>query len=68
MIPLNAQMTANGELSADASAGESGATCYIDPTQNVLATSTINMTLKVRPYGYARNVVVELGFDVQTNA
>ena len=65
---INAQMTAKGELSADTSAGESGATCYIDPTQNVLATSTINMTLKVRPYGYARNVVMELGFSVQTNA
>lgn len=65
---INAQMTANGELSADTSAGESGATCYIDPKQNVLATSTIKMTLKVRPYGYARNISVELGFDVQTNA
>lgn len=65
---INAQMTANGELSADVAAGESGATCYIDPKQNVLATSTIKMTLKVRPYGYARNVSVELGFDVQTNA
>lgn len=65
---INTQMTANGELSADTSNGESGATCYIDPNQNVLATSTINVTLKVRPYGYARNVVVELGFDVQTNS
>ncbi len=65
---INAQMTANGELSADLSGGESGATCYIDPKQNVLATSTIKMALKVRPYGYARNVEVELGFDVQTKA
>lgn len=65
---INSSMTANGELSADTSAGESGATCYIDPTQNVLATSTIKMTLKVRPYGYARQIEVELGFDVQTNS
>lgn len=65
---INTQMTAQGELSADLSAGESGCTCYIDPSQNVLATSTVSMTLKVRPYGYARNIVVELGFQVEAQS
>ena len=60
---INRQMTANGELSA--TDGE-GCTCYIDETQDVVATSTINVTLKVAPYGYARYVNVSLGFNVET--
>ena len=44
--------------------GGSGCICYIDPSQNVLSTSTVNVTLKVRPYGYARFINVELGFQV----
>lgn len=61
---INKQMTANGELSADTD-GE-GCQCYIDETQNVLSTSKVLMTLKVRPYGYARYVDVNLGFLVET--
>lgn len=58
---INRQMTAKGELSA--TDGE-GCVCFIDPTQNVLATSRIELTLKVRPYGYARFIDVNLGFQV----
>ena len=60
---VNRAMTAVGELSAD----ENGAGCkaYIDPTQNVLATSKIELVLKVRPFGYARYVDVKLGFQVE---
>lgn len=65
---IDSQMTAQGELSADLTAGESGCSCYIDPSQNVLATSTVNITLKVRPYGYARYIVVELGFLVEAQS
>ena len=59
---VNRAMTAAGELSAD----ENGAGCkaYIDPKQNVLATSKIELVLKVRPFGYARYVDVKLGFQV----
>ncbi|WP_314312694.1 DUF2586 family protein [Hoylesella saccharolytica] len=59
---VNHAMTAVGELSAD----ENGAGCkaYIDPKQNVLATSKIELVLKVRPFGYARYVDVKLGFQV----
>ncbi len=59
---LNARMTANGELSA----GDDGAgcVCYIDQTQNVLATSKVLVTVQVRPFGYARYVDVSLGFQV----
>lgn len=61
---VNRQMTANGELSA--TDGE-GCQVYIDEKQNVVATSRIELTLKVRPHGYARYVDVNLGFQV-TNA
>lgn len=60
---INRQMTANGELSA--TDGE-GCVCFIDPTQNVVSTSNIKVTLKVRPFGYARFVDVNLGFQVTT--
>lgn len=56
---IDQQMTARGELSA---VDGSGCRCIIDPSQNVLATSQINVVLKVRPYGYAREIVCELGF------
>lgn len=60
---INSSMTANGELSA--TDGE-GCVCFIDPKQNVVSTSTIKVTIKVRPYGYARNVDANLGFQVTT--
>lgn len=59
---LNANMTSSGELSAGDD-GE-GCVCYIDETQNVLATSKVLVTVKVRPFGYARYVDVSLGFQV----
>ncbi len=61
---INRSMTAAGELSAGNN-GE-GCSCYIDPKQNVVATSKVEMTLKVRPFGYARYVDVNLGFQVTT--
>ena len=60
---VNRAMTAAGELSADADG--TGCKAYVDPTQNVLSTSKIELTLKVRPFGYARYVDVKLGFQVE---
>lgn len=63
---INREMTANGELSA--SEEGNGCVCFIDPAQNVLSTSTVEVTLKVRPFGYGRYIDVNLGFLVtQTN-
>lgn len=62
---INAQMTFNGELSA--SEDNAGCECYINEKQNVLATSRVDVTVKVRPCGYARYIDVNLGFLV-TNA
>lgn len=60
---VNRAMTAAGELSAD----ENGTGCkaYIDPKQDVLSTSKIELVLKVHPFGYARYVDVKLGFQVE---
>lgn len=58
---INRQMTANGELSA--TDGE-GCQVYIDEKQNVVSTSKIVVTLKVRPHGYSRYIDVNLGFQV----
>lgn len=58
---INREMTANGELSSE---DGNGCKCFIDPTQNVVATSKIAISLKVRPFGYARYIDVNLGFLV----
>lgn len=59
---VNRQMTANGELSAGEDGG--GCRCYIDETQNVVSTSKIGVSVKVRPHGYSRYIDVDLGFLV----
>lgn len=55
-------MTASGELSSGE--GGEGCRCFIDPKQNVVSTSRIELTLQVRPFGYARYIDVNLGFLV----
>lgn len=61
---IASNMTAKGELSDD---GDKGVQVYIDPSQDVLATSTINVEVRVRPFGYARYINVLLGFTVNEN-
>lgn len=61
---INDQMSAAGELSV---VNGSGCKFYIDPSQNVVATSKVEGTLKVRPFGYAREIVVNIGFLTQNN-
>lgn len=61
---INRQMTANGELSA--TDNDEGCQVYIDASQNVVSTSKIVVTLKVRPHGYPRYIDVNLGFQVET--
>lgn len=62
---IGMNMTAAGELSDDN--GDNGVQVYIDPSQDVLATSTINVEIRVRPFGYARYIKVLLGFTVNEN-
>lgn len=61
---IDSRMTANGELSA---VDGSGCRCIIDTKQNVIATGLVQVVLKIRPYGYAREIVCEIGF-LTTNA
>lgn len=61
---VDGQMTAKGELS---SVDGSGCKCIIDASQNVLSTGRVDVTLKVRPFGYAREIICKLGF-LTTNA
>lgn len=59
------QMTANDELSAlEDDKNDKGVRCFVDPAQNVAATSRLNVSVKVRPHGYARWIEVLLGFDI----
>ena len=59
-------MTVAGNLSTDPTDdGDKGCMCYINPEQNVLANNTVAMTVKVKPYGYASYITIELGFLVE---
>jgi hypothetical protein len=65
---IASQMTANGELSADPSnAKDRGVECFIDENQNVISTGKLEMTIRVRPFGYARYIDAKLGFTVISN-
>ena len=61
---VDAQMTASGELSV---VDGSGCRFYIDPAQNVLSTSKIEGSLRIRPYGYARDIIANIGFLTSLN-
>lgn len=59
------QMTANGELSADATdPKDRGVQCFIDANQNIVSTSKMVVAVRVRPFGYPRYIDVYLGFQV----
>lgn len=56
-------MTINGELGNDPSnPNDTGVQCYIDTDQNIVQTGQLKVQLRVKPYGYARYINVELGF------
>lgn len=60
-------MTVNSELGNDpADANDTGVECVVDPTLNVLATGKIVVNLRVKPYGYAKYIEVNLGFKIVT--
>lgn len=61
------EMAAAGELGTDPSdTSDKGCKCYVNPKQNILATSKLNMVIQVKPYGYAKYIDIELGF-ITTN-
>jgi hypothetical protein len=61
---INTQMSAASELSV---VDGSGCKFWINPKQNVLTTSKVEGTLKVRPFGYSREIIVNIGFLTQNS-
>ena len=62
------QMTLNGELSSNPQDSKDlGVTCKVDLTVNIVATSRLKMTLRVRPFGYNRWIDILLGFDINND-
>ena len=61
---IDQQMSAAGELSV---VDGKGCSFYIDPSQNVLSTSQVVGVLKVRPFGYARDIIVNIGLLTQNS-
>ena len=59
------QMTSEGNLGVDPSdPKDMGVKCYINPDQNIVATSKLKVKLRVKPYGYPKYIEVDLGFKV----
>ena len=62
---IYSNMTVNGNLGTDPQDDtDLGVECYVDPNQNILASSKIELSLKVKPYGYAKYIECNLGFLV----
>jgi len=62
------QMTVNGELSIDpTNKNDFGVEAKFDTINNVATTNKIELTLKVRPKGYARWFNILLGYSVTLN-
>jgi Protein of unknown function (DUF2586) len=39
------------------------ATCFIDPSQQILSTGRLNVVIRLTPVGYATDIEINLGFD-----
>ena len=60
---ITSQMTVEGNLGVDTTnPDDTGVKCFIDYAQNVVSTGRIEISLKVKPYGYAKYIDVKLGF------
>jgi hypothetical protein len=57
------QMTAEDNLGVDPTdPTDKGVKCFIDYAQKVVSTNKVEISLKVKPYGYAKYIDVKLGF------
>ena len=57
------QMGAEGNLGVDPTdSSDTGVKCFINPEQNIVSTNRVKISLKVKPYGYAKYIDVKLGF------
>lgn len=57
------QMAVNGEINVNQQTGQlPKGSVLIDPNQNVLSTSRVEITIKIVPVGVAREIIVNIGF------
>jgi hypothetical protein len=62
------QMGSEGNLGVDpADRQDTGVKCYIDYAQKVASSGKVEITLRVKPYGYAKYIDVKLGFVAIAN-
>jgi len=65
LVIVNWTNVMSNELSKMVRDGEvSNYSVYIDPNQNVILTSTVDVTIKLVPYGTARNINITIGYTV----
>ena len=61
-------MTSRGNLGNDPSdPNDMGVECYINPDQNIVATSRLDVQVRIKPHGYSKYIEVSLGFKVAQN-
>lgn len=61
-------MTSRGNLGNDPSdPNDMGVECYINPDQNIVATSILDVDLRIKPHGYSKYINVSLGFKTINN-
>lgn len=62
------QMTREGNLSTDPDdPNDTGVEAYVDPDQDIVSASRLDVKLRIRPYGYAKYIEVDLGFQTVNN-
>ncbi|KMQ70313.1 DUF2586 family protein [Chryseobacterium koreense] len=55
------------DLSRDEnSINDTGVKCFVDPMQNIVTSSRIEVVVKIRPFGYNRWIDVVLGFELNS--
>lgn len=58
-------MTSRGNLGNDPSnPNDMGVECYINTDQNIIATSRLDVQVRIKPHGYSKYINVSLGFKV----
>lgn len=46
---------------------DTGVSCFIDPSQNIVATSQFKVKLRVKPFGYPKYIDLYIGFKTSSN-
>lgn len=63
---LERAMTNQGNLGTDPDDDtDNGIKVYVDPTQNVVSTNTLTVSIRVKPFGYAYYIEANLSFYTQ---